>query len=310
MIGVYVEGSKTKGLGHLSRIIAIYSELKKYHEIQIYFYGDEIGKAYLEKFALPYLSCDDPNFEVLNHQNWLIDSTTLSSNQITKKLSLAKKVVLLSPKFDKKFIDLIDIALIRSDPFDLEVKEKVVDPRFFVYGTSNHGTSKMDIGVVLSGTDVKKEIRDIVNLCLETESIAQNINSITAFLGSSQSIDFQKLKGYSYKVDLLFISALGNVWKYLDNADLVVVGNGIVVEEALEEHKRCIVFMNSQTNNILKINSKFIDQIKVTRNIKELEEVLVEEVKATKGSYSLQNDNNNPSYLTDFLLNYLNVNNV
>ncbi len=278
MIGLYVEGSRVLGLGHLSRISVVYYGLIDHYDVRLYLYGDIVGMAYLEKIGIPYIDCKKDDAEISKHPCWIIDSTTISTNKIVNQLEAANLVILLSPKFDSKFIHYINLALLRSDPFDLNLKNKIIDSRFFIHNTLPSTKTGHDLGVILSGADFSDKLEEIVQLCLNKKEIADNLKSITVLLGSSNFLKFERKSLSSYKIDLKFISALGNVWDYLKDSELVIVGNGIVVEEAITENKNCIVYMYSKDNQKLKLNDNLVRKVKAVKSKSELEKSLIEEL--------------------------------
>ena len=278
MIGIYVEGGKTLGLGHLSRASVVYYYLTKFYNVSLFIYGDIVGNAYLDNLGIKYVNCKDKDVEIEEHAFWIVDSTTISCKKVVEQLEGTKFVVLLSPKFVIKYSKYIDLALLRNDPFNLDIDNKIIDARFFVHNSLlNHNTGA-NLGIILSGADFGNVLSDTVELCLNNEEIADNLKSITVLLGSTSTINFERKRLSSYRIALKFVSVLGNVWEHLKDSDLVIVGNGIVVEEAIAEQKKCIVYVHSANNKILKLNKNLVSGVTIARNAVELKKSLIEEL--------------------------------
>lgn len=277
MIGIYVEGSKSLGLGHLSRISVIYYCLSQYYDLRVYFHGDIVGKAYLENFGIKSFDLEQDEAIIPKHTFWIIDSTTISSKEIENCLVKAELVVLLSPNFDDKHLKYIDLTLLRSDPYNLNLNNKIIDKRFVVQNRLSNLNSGVNLGIILSGADFTATLMETVEFCLNDNEISGELSSITVILGSTNAINFERKELSSYKIGLNFVSVFGNPWEYLKDTDLVIVGNGIVVEEAIAEGKKCIVYMHSKNNSLLKLNESLAQKVVIAKNKTELKKNIIEE---------------------------------
>ena len=149
MIRIYVEGSKKLGLGHLSRIVPIYhSFLDKGHEIEVYFFGDDIGSSYLNLHSVHFQNTDSMIFfedEVQEQDLWIVDATNIHTTVFKNLIINTGIKILLSPKFNNELVYVFDACIIRSDPFNLDISNKIVDPYVFPLNRGQYYFTKGDL---------------------------------------------------------------------------------------------------------------------------------------------------------------------
>lgn len=290
MINFYIQGSKNLGLGHLSRIVLIYHELCKLDKkITVYLHGDELGKAYLKSNSINSINTskiisisqiEKPDF-------WIIDSTTIWEDIFIDKIKESKKNVLLSPKFENNQIKIISHAFLRSDPFELKISNKIVGNENFVFndGRFYRYTKGLNIGIALSGGETNTILSEIITSIINNKSCASKLNTLTIFMGSSCNISFERKTDYSHNVSIKFISTLESLWNYANEIDLMILGNGITVDECIIKQKDFLVYCHDINNMIPKsiypqlVSSKLVFSI----------ESLLDKLENTNNEYTENN---------------------
>jgi len=268
MINLYVQGSKLLGLGHLSRIVPIYKGLESCHDnVNLYFHGDEVGESYLKVNCVDFFSLKKEKIKIKNSKLWVIDSTDIYEQEIEKSISRANTVVLLSPKFNPNKFLLFTHAILRSDPFSIPVNNKFISKDFFSYnrgGVENY-KKKQTMGVALSGSDSSNSIQMIVNAIINNVEISKHISGLKVFLGSTSSINFSRKNKESRLIDIEFISSLRSIWNYKTEIDLLIVGNGIILDECILENQNFILFNNVKSNSVIKsFDVDYVKQFEAT----------------------------------------------
>lgn len=270
MISIYVQGSKSYGLGHLSRITPIIYSLKENGiSIQVYLDGDDFGSAYLNYNEIEHLCLNNKDSTLLRNDDfWIIDSTDIRDVNVITSLENAKKVILLSPKFNVDKIHLISEAYIRSDPFQLAIENKHVSNDYISYNHSFHSNKlKTSIAIVLSGGDASIQQKELIDSIINDPHLNFFNFEIKLFLGGSYQFNFHRKTNESYKIDITAISTFRSVWSYSDQIDLMIVGNGIIVDECIQEGKDFIVYSWNEKNAKIKSENTDIIQPKFFTNI-------------------------------------------
>ena len=191
---------------------------------------------------------------------WIIDSTEIYEKKLANIIFSSKKQILLSPKFKLKKTNKISHAILRSDPFKLKVKNKFVSSSYLIYnkGEYEKKSEYFCLGIALSGSDVSEKITSLINSIINENILSSKINSIKTFLGSSQEINFDRKNENSYFIDLEFISSFSSLWKFKHNFNLLIVGNGTIVDECILEKQDFLLY----NYNDGKIKSPNYDLIK------------------------------------------------
>ena len=252
-----MQGSRTLGLGHLSRIVPVYQFFKNNgYKIRFYFHGDDLGESYLSQNSIDYFtSSSKTNFKINASEIWIVDSTNIYEEYFEKLLSQAGKVILLSPKFCNQKLGFISHCIIRSDPFHLNVKSKYVGKEFFTYnkGSFEKFESKLSLSLVLSGGQMPEAISAVLQVILDDRYISSYFSKIRVFLGSASNISFVRDYRISGHIDLEFISSIRSIWSFKRKSDLFIVGNGLIVDECIQEKQDFILYNFDKKN--LKIKS-------------------------------------------------------
>lgn len=268
MINIYVQGSKLLGLGHLSRIVPIYKGLEScYNNVNLYFHGDEVGESYLKVNSVDFFSLTKKVIKIKDSELWIIDSTDVYEQEIEKSISRANTVVLLSPKFNSNKFLLFTHAILRSDPFSIPVKSKFISKDYFSYnrGVFENYIKKNTIGVALSGSDSSNSIQMIVNAVINNDKLSDHISGLKVFLGSTYSINFSRISKESRLIDIEFISSLRSIWNFKTEIDLLIVGNGIILDECILENQNFILFNNIKSNSVIKsFDVDYVKQFEAT----------------------------------------------
>ena len=268
MINIYVQGSKLLGLGHLSRIVPIYKGLEScYNNVNLYFHGDEVGESYLKVNSVDFFSLTKKVIKIKDSELWVIDSTDVYEQEIEKSISRANTVVLLSPKFNPNKFLLFTHAILRSDPFSIPVNNKFISKDYFSYnrGVFENYIKKNTIGVALSGSDSSNSIQMIVNAIINNDKLFHHISCLKVFLGSTSSINFSRISKESRLIDIEFISSLRSIWNFKTEIDLLIVGNGIILDECILENQNFILFNNVKSNSVIKsFDVNYVKQFEAT----------------------------------------------
>ncbi len=264
MIFIYTEGGKKLGLGHLSRVIPIYNYLiKNDYKIKVILYGDELGIAYLDVNQIPFIiSKDFIKNNTIQHDKdiWIVDSTDIYEEEI---LIILKKSsgsnILLSPKFKTSKCKYFVSCILRSDPFNLPMEKKFVSPYYLSYNKAKYelDNNMFIIGIALSGGANNAILNKLVNKIINDPKLNSKVWKLQVFMGGSNHLEFERKSRESYEVDIEFISSLKSLWNYTNDVDLMIVGNGILVDECIFEQKPFFIF-NPDENNKLIIKSDFI----------------------------------------------------
>lgn len=255
ILNIYAQGSKSLGLGHLSRVITLYHELKCHNtNINVFLHGDDEGATYLKINNVPFILLSEIDFKIKNSIIWIIDSTDIYEKDIEELISSAKIKILLSPKFNPTKISLISHAILRSDPFNLHIKNKYISKNYFIYnrGDFEESQTKTSVGIALTGSDSKNSINKIVNLLINDSSISYYIDKLIVFLGSTTNIDFYRKNIESKGLDIEYISSLRSIWGFKRDLDILIVGNGIIVDECIIENQNFILYNNNNQNDVIK----------------------------------------------------------
>ena len=268
MINIYVQGSKLLGLGHLSRIVPIYKGLEScYHNVNLYFHGDEVGESYLKVNSIDFFSLTKKVIKIKDSELWVIDSTDVYEQEIEKSISRANTVVLLSPKFNPNKFLLFTHAILRSDPFSIPVNNKFISKNYFSYnrGVFENHKKKNTIGVALSGSDSSNSIQMIVNAIINNDELFDHVSGLKVFLGSTSSINFSRISKKSRLIDIEFVSSLRSIWNFKIEIDLLIVGNGIILDECILENQNFILFNNVKSNSVIKsFDVNYVKQFEAT----------------------------------------------
>ncbi|UBZ06863.1 hypothetical protein LDL76_16090 [Salegentibacter mishustinae] len=264
MILIYTEGGKELGLGHLSRISPIYKYLSENgYETKVILFGDELAMAYLNVNNIPFTISE--KYTKINplankKYTWLVDSTDIYNDEVLndiKKYSVS--TILLSPKFNISKCTYFTASVLRSDPYNLPIDSKFISSHYFIYNNSKIelDNSKFVLGIALSGGSNNIVISELVSKIINDEKIYEKVQKIKVFIGGSDFLQFKRKTKESFEIELEFISSLKSLWNYAENIDLMIVGNGILVDECIFEQKPFFIF-NPDENNKLIIKSDFI----------------------------------------------------
>jgi len=256
-INIYTQGSKILGLGHLSRIVPIYHLLISNNlKVKLFLHGDIIGQSYLKINNVDFSLITKDKSDINNEKSsfWLIDSTDIYEEEIESIIFKSKIKILLSPKFNSAKHFIFTHAILRSDPFNLSIPIKYVSEKYFVFNKGNFITKRnlLNIGIALSGSDTKSTISETVDAIINNEELLKRIGMLTVFLGGTTKIDINRRIIDSYNIDLKFISSLKSLWSFQNQIDLLIVGNGSLVDECIVENKEFILFNHNPNNRKIK----------------------------------------------------------
>jgi spore coat polysaccharide biosynthesis predicted glycosyltransferase SpsG len=284
-VNLYTQGSKKLGLGHLSRIVPIYHYLKKDGIfVNVFLYGDELGHAYLEYHSVDFLNVNDYRSSEHRQDVWLIDSTDIYEDWLLREIEIAKAKILLSPKFDEKKVQIFSKALLRADPFNLKIMNKVIDSNFIIFndGGFKKLKSKKVLAIALSGGDASTNIHKLLETILSNHALVQLISRIKVFLGGSDILKIPRPSKFSYDVDLIFISSLGSLWEMTDDVDLFLVGNGIIVDECISKRTNFVLINWDRNNKKVKSQGLSAQNDIISSSERDLPEMMVK-LLSTKG---------------------------
>lgn len=259
MTNIYVEGGKQLGLGHLSRIVPLYHNLcERFKEINVYLFGDDVAVAYLTlnqvESVIMVTDSDDYDNNPESDYLWIVDSTDIHNKTLFSRISRASYRVLISPKFNDNKVTLFNYCILRSDPFNLDIRNKYVSTEYFTFNDGSFYTSgsKKTIGICLSGANVGKVLDDLITHLINDNLLSKYVSRIKVFMGSNTTLSFSRERIESYQIELLFISSLKSFWGYAEDIDLMIVGNGIVIDECKIQRKTFLIFLHDKENDTLK----------------------------------------------------------
>lgn len=264
MIFIYTEGGKELGLGHLSRISPIYNYLSQNgYETKVILFGDELAMAYLNVNNIPFITSEKYskiNLAENKKDVWLVDSTDIYNEEVLNDIKqFSGSTILLSPKFNISKCEYFTACVLRSDPYNLPIDNKFISPYYFIYNNSKLelNKTKINIGIALSGGSNNIVISQLVAKIINDKKIYEKVQKVKVFIGGSDHLQFKRETKESYEIELEFISSLKSLWSYTEDIDLMIIGNGIIVDECIFEQKPFLIF-NPDENNKLIIKSDFI----------------------------------------------------
>jgi len=255
MVWIYTQGSKNLGLGHLSRVVPIYHELiSAGYEVNIFLTGDELGESYLESYGVK----NDSKNEISNslafdcESIWIIDATKIFQEKMIQIIANSKTCILLSPKFEISQSWIIDYAFIRSDPFHLPISNKFVKPTFFTFNKlKKEKTGIVNIGIALSGSDASPVLNELLRKLVNSD-VASLIDKLYVFLGASLDVSIIRNTTAAYKISIILISTLDSLWNHTQNIDILIAGNGLIVDECIEQGMEFLVYAWHPSNQVPK----------------------------------------------------------
>lgn len=306
MICIYTQGGKSYGLGHLSRIIPLYHQLLYLNfNVKVFLHGDELAKSYLSKNGVESVAANTVDNSNFNEQvsSWIIDCTQIWDDYFFKLISNCTNNILLSPKFNLAQIELVSSAFLRSDPFNLPIENKNISKKYFFFNKGNHFQKNEGkvLGLALSGADSQETLNRIVNSIINDTTLTKKVCKLKVFSSELDKIVFNKNKVESYFIDIEIISTLNSLWSYSNDIDLMIVGNGIVIDECIVEGMDFILY-NEEKSPIKSIDPSLV----LSNSVVNLTELIAKLKADAKKTNSLKVNRLNFEEIVLEILNYSN----
>lgn len=248
MIGIFVQGSIKLGLGHLSRVVPLYHFLRSRDlEVRVFFYGDTLGQNYLSFNSVEFQSFN-LNDEVSSSIDfWIFDTTDFYFNHSSSTFLNSQARILLSPNFNCNKASSFTHAVIRSDPYLLPIKNKYVSPYYFSFSDGRFGKSGygLRLGVALSGSNCNSTIERIINKVLSDTRLIEKVELVRIFSTGTTDFDLNRIQNNAYSVSIEIISSLNSLWCFAEDLNLMIVGNGLIIDECILKSKNFFVFDES-----------------------------------------------------------------
>jgi spore coat polysaccharide biosynthesis predicted glycosyltransferase SpsG len=241
----FVQGGRKQGLGHIYRIAAVISELDKLGvKVDICFDGDEFGAYHLKILGRNITPLE--NFQDIEKIDILIIDGVSVSSPYSDLLKKSKRIVLLSPVFDRP--ELVTEAYIRINPENLLISNAFVGRIWSVIFQSSvqvisENKNPLSLGISLSG-GISPYLAEVLSVVGELPNIRNLIAVLKVAIGGHSFNEVERLLSNIVPtgIDLVLVKGHGNIISSLEPLDIVICGDGITVDQTCHAGIPCIVY--------------------------------------------------------------------
>jgi spore coat polysaccharide biosynthesis predicted glycosyltransferase SpsG len=241
----FVQGGRKQGLGHIYRTAAVIDELNALGvNVDICFDGDEFGAYQLNILGRQTTPLE--NFQKIEKIDILIIDGVSVSAQYLGLLKKSKRVVLLSPVFDRP--ELITEAYIRINPENLLISNAFVGRIWSVIFQSSvpvisENKNPLSLGISLSG-GISPYLPEVLSVVGELPNIRNSIAVLKVAIGGHSFNEVESLLSNIVPtgIDLVLVKGHGNIISLLEPLDIIICGDGITVDQTCHAGIPCIVY--------------------------------------------------------------------
>jgi spore coat polysaccharide biosynthesis predicted glycosyltransferase SpsG len=232
---VYVQGGRDLGLGHVVRVSTIVRLLKTDgYNVEILFDGDDFGLSQLNAMGLEVSTIEDV-MSLKKIDALVLDAVSISQEYL-RVMDKCSRRILLSPVFNRP--ELITEAYLRFPPKGAlrstssvsrsysVVREQTDD---LVYKESN----KLSIGIVMSGGK-SSYMSDVVGVVKSANRKHHVFHSLKIAIGAYSFSHIEEYLSAEKSLDLnvYLLQGKNNILKAMLPIDLLIAGDGVIVDEA------------------------------------------------------------------------------